>query len=223
MAEQWMARFGGKCPTNIIYYRDGVSAAQYTHVLEQEVADMKQLFRQMNPIVKPKFTVIICAKRHHIRFFPVKGNGDKNGNPHPGTLVDTGSTHPFEFDFYLAAHSAIKGTARPVHYHVIKNECGFSSELIQQLTFEHCFQYARSTTPVSMFPAVYYAHLASNRAKAHENRPAVSSGKKETHERKERETAGQSTESSFNKDLVEIPPLMAMNNQLLIRQTMWYI
>jgi eukaryotic translation initiation factor 2C len=223
MAEAWMAKFGGRCPSRVVYYRDGVSEAQYKHVLEQEVADMKHLFTQMNPAVQPKFTVIICAKRHHIRFFPLAGQGDRNGNPNPGTLVETGCTHPFEFDFYLAAHSAIKGTARPVHYHVIKNECGLSSELIQQLTFEHCFQYARSTTPVSMFPAVYYAHLASNRAKPHMNNPAVSSGKKETHERMERERAGQSTLSSSNQDLAEIPPLMPMNNQLGICSSMWYI
>lgn len=144
----------------------------------------------------------------------------------PGTLVESGCTHPFEFDFYLAAHSAIKGTARPTHYHVILNECGLSSELIQQLTFEHCFQYARSTTPVSIFPAVYYAHLASNRAKAHENKPAVSSGKKETAERrdKEKQQKDKTTASSTSdKFLAEIPPLMQMNNSLGIENTMWYI
>jgi eukaryotic translation initiation factor 2C len=177
----------------------------------------------LNPKAQPKFTVIICAKRHHIRFFPQQG--DRNKNPLPGTLVESGCTHPFEFDFYLTAHSAIKGTARPVHYHVIRNECGLSSELIQQLTFEHCFQYARSTTPVSMFPAVYYAHLASNRAKAHENKPAVSSGKKETAERRDKEKQKEESTalSTSDKNLAEIPPLMQMNNSLGIENTMWYI
>lgn len=60
-----------------------------------------------------KYVVIIGSKRHHVRFFPEAGSGqDKNGNPCPGTLVEDGVTHPREFDFYLCAHSAIKGTAR---------------------------------------------------------------------------------------------------------------
>jgi eukaryotic translation initiation factor 2C len=157
LVELWMSQpqMKGSMPQRVLYYRDGVSSGQYQHVLEQEVADMRKLFKTINPKVQPKITVIICAKRHHIRFFPAQGHGDRNGNPNPGTLVETGCTNPFEFDFYLAAHSAIKGTARPVHYHVILDECKLGPQVLQQVTFEHCFQYMRSTTPVSMFPAVY--------------------------------------------------------------------
>lgn len=96
----------------------GVSEGQYAAVLEEEVRDMKECFRKIGCKVIPKFTVVIAGKRHHIRFFPENGKGDRNGNPIPGTLVESGCTHPFEFDFYLCAHSAIKGTARPIHYQV---------------------------------------------------------------------------------------------------------
>jgi eukaryotic translation initiation factor 2C len=44
-----------------------------------------------------KWTVTVCAKRHHIRFFPKEGDkqaGDKNGNALPGTLVERDVTHP---------------------------------------------------------------------------------------------------------------------------------
>ena len=87
----------------------------------------------------PKFTVVIAGKRHHIRFFPGDRQGDRNGNPIPGTLVEAGCAHPFEFDFYLCAHSAIKGTARPVHYHVILNEGEYEAAELQSFIFEHCF------------------------------------------------------------------------------------
>lgn len=181
---------------------------------------MKEMFRGINPKVPvPKFTVVICGKRHHVRFFPGRA-GDRNENPIPGTLVETGVTHPFEVDYYLASHSAIKGTARPVHYNVIANENKYSISFIEQLTFEHCMQYARSTTPVSMVPAVYYAHLASNRATAHINAPTVSSGKKEAMEKSRK---GTTIFSSSDKTAPEAVPLIELNPNLGILQTMWYI
>lgn len=40
---QWIAKVGGgKGPSHIYYFRDGVSEGQYTHVLGQEVKDMKE-------------------------------------------------------------------------------------------------------------------------------------------------------------------------------------
>ena len=169
---------GGKMPDEVFYFRDGVSEGQYRHVLDQEVRDIKAFFRKKDPSSKPKFSVIVASKRHHVRFFPPKDQGDRNGNPIPGTLVERGATHPFEFDFYLCSHAAIKGTARPIHYHVIQNETQVSPTDLQRMIYEHSYQYVRSTTAVSMFPAVYYAHLASNRAKAHEDvAPPTSSSK----------------------------------------------
>jgi eukaryotic translation initiation factor 2C len=215
----WAAMYGGNLPQQVLYFRDGVSEGQYQFVLNQEVADMRAMFATINPKATPKFTVVICAKRHHVRFFPGR-SGDRNENPIPGTLVETGVTHPFEMDYYLASHSAIKGTARPVHYHVIANENEYSLQFIEQLTFEHCMQYARSTTPVSMIPPVYYAHLASNRAAAHRNEPAVSSGKKEHMEKGKNQNQ---TLSSSDKTATEIPPLMPLNNQNGILSSMWYI
>lgn len=100
---------------------------------------------------KTLFTVIVASKRHHIRFFPKPGFGaDKNGNPVPGTLVEQDITHPKEFDFYLNSHSAIQGTARPTHYHVLANESPCTATEIQNMIYEHCYQYMRSTTPVSL-------------------------------------------------------------------------
>lgn len=78
----------------------------------------------------------------------------------------------FEYDFYLCSHTAIQGTARPVHYHVILDEANVPVDEFQRMVYQMCYQYMRSTTPVSLFPAVYYAHLASNRARAHESAPA---------------------------------------------------
>ena len=40
--KQWVAKVGGgQLPQHIYYFRDGVSEGQYSHVLNQEVIDMK--------------------------------------------------------------------------------------------------------------------------------------------------------------------------------------
>lgn len=218
--KSWMNNIGkGALPSRVIYFRDGVSEGQYQHVIEQEIADLKALFKNINPKNDTKFTVLIGSKRHQIRFFPSGTAGDRNGNPKPGTLVETGVTNPFEFDFYLCSHAAIKGTARPMHYYCLLNEAGMGAEEIQQMLYDHCYQYARATTPVSQFPAIYYAHLASNRAIAHENRPAVSSGKKEGGPGPQKKT----DTTSSDRTPTSVPPLMALNNQMGIRTSMWYI
>lgn len=175
----------------------------------------------------------MASKRHHIRFFPGAA-GDKSQNPHPGTLVEKDVTHPFEYDFYLNSHSAIQGTARPTHYHVLMDEIGMSANELQNMIYEHSYQYMRSTTPVSLckyckyphrfshlltvkVPAVYYAHLASNRARAHENIP--SSAGPHTSE----EAMNKKSTTSSEKPPTEEKPLIPMCDITKIQTSMWYI
>ncbi|KAF2031818.1 Piwi-domain-containing protein [Setomelanomma holmii] len=217
MAKNWMQRIGqGKPPQRVLYIRDGVSEGQYAAVLEEEVRDMKECFKKLGCKEMPKFTVVIAGKRHHIRFFPDAGKGDRNNNPLPGTLVESGCTHPFEFDFYLCSHVAIKGTARPIHYQCILNEGEWLAPELQSFIFEHSYHYVRSTTPVSLHPAVYYAHLAADRSRAHQNDNPVSSGKKES-------KADQQSSTGSSSRNVEIAPLMAIQNARGLKDVMWYI
>jgi eukaryotic translation initiation factor 2C len=158
----------GHGPAHIIYFRDGVSEGQFAHVLARETTVIKEAFKRWDPHVK--VTTIVATKRHHIRMFPAAGgSSDRNGNPLPGTIVEKEVTHPHHFDFYLCSHVAIQGTARPVHYHVLEDEVGWAPNKLQQMIYEQCYTYARSTTPVSIHPAIYYAHIAGNRARVHEH------------------------------------------------------
>lgn len=118
---------------------------------------MKALLKTANPGVDIPFVVVVGSKRHHVRFFPEKG--DRNGNALPGTLVETGVTHPFENDFYLCAHAAIKGTARPMNYTVLLNEAGMSNADLQTLIYEQSYQYIRATTPISQVRSVFLSFL----------------------------------------------------------------
>ena len=187
---------------------------------------IRALLKEEDPKADPKITVVVASKRHHIRFFPDRGIGaDRNANPVPGTIVERDVTSPFDWDWYLCAHSAIQGTARPVHYQVLMDEIKVGSNQIQNWIYECSYQYMRSTTPVSLFPAIYYAHLAADRGRAHENTPASSgptSGpgfKPQTQEKPITKTAGTASEST--KSDTEYQDLLAIGQGA--RFEMWYI
>lgn len=221
LVKQWVTQVGGgRAPAQIYYLRDGVSEGQYAHVLHQEVPHIKAVMTACNN-GQPwdgKITVVVASKRHHVRAFPVgKDGADPKGNPLPGCLIERDVTMPNEFDFYLYSHIALQGTSRSVHYTVLHDDANHRPEMIQNMIYEHCYQYMRSTTSVSLHPAVYYAHLASNRAKAHEEvhateGPQGGAGFKQN-------APSRSSEPSDS----EAKPLMPLFNVNGIMFAMWYI
>ena len=238
LLKQWSLRLNGKNPpAHIYYFRDGVSEGQFAKVINEEVAHMKKAIANLWPSSMVQWTVIVCTKRHHIRIFPKDNDsmaGDKNGNPLPGTLVEHDVTHPFEYDFYLNSHSAIQGTARPVHYQVLLDEAKVPVNDLQKLIYQHCYQYMRSTTPVSLFPAVYYAHLASKRAACHDPTPSSQGpqgGQKFEDKRRDEMARGSRSSQSGNPQPTEAKPLLPLGNPdqnpslsvEKLRTTMWYI
>ncbi|KAH1338083.1 hypothetical protein KXX67_000930 [Aspergillus fumigatus] len=179
LIREWMATVGeGRAPEHVYYFRDGVSTGQFEQVLQQEVFDIKAIFMKLTQDqFKGKFTVIVANKRHHLRAFPRPGDrnsADRNGNPLPGTLITRDVTSPHDWDFLLYSHIALQGTSRPVHYHVILDQIKHKAQELENMIYDHCYQYMRSTTSVSLFPAVYYAHLIATRARHHEDVPASS-------------------------------------------------
>jgi eukaryotic translation initiation factor 2C len=137
-------------PANIIYYRDGVSEGQYRQVRDIELKAIEAAHRTFAPGGKTlnipgknsqggvKITAIVGVKRHHTRFYPIfDKDKDKFGNKNclPGTWVDRAVTSPYYNDFYLQSHSGIKGTARPTHYFILRNDginsCKSTDELRQ--------------------------------------------------------------------------------------------
>ncbi|CAG8516305.1 10444_t:CDS:10 [Funneliformis caledonium] len=160
----------GRKPERILFYRDGVSEGQFSQVLESEVAAVKAACASLDPKYKPTLTFIVVQKRHHTRFFPMeKRDTDRTGNCLPGTVVETGITRPFDFNFYLQSHAGLQGTSRSTHYSVLHDENDFTpKELgIQELSYNLCYVYARATRAVSVITPVYYAHIVCKRARFH--------------------------------------------------------
>jgi eukaryotic translation initiation factor 2C len=163
-------------PPPAVLTEGGADALRPSQVLQHEVGALRAAFAELEADYTPCLTFVVCGKRHHARFFagstaaPGAGKRPPGGaggatNPPPGTVVDTGVTHPRQFDFYLVAHAAGKGTARPTHYHVLLDENGLSADALQALTYRQCHLWARCTSSVSLVPAAYYAHLAAFRAR----------------------------------------------------------
>ncbi|KAI0835954.1 Piwi-domain-containing protein [Hypoxylon sp. FL0890] len=166
-------------PKNILVYRDGVSEGQFKTVLEKELpllrAACQKVYQTSYQKEKlPKITVVIVVKRHHTRFYPTKsGDADKKSNPQPGTVVDRGVTEARNWDFFLQAHQAIQGTARPIHYFVAHDEIFQDMKRqdavnsLEHITHGLCYTYGRATRAVSVCTPAYYADLVCDRARCY--------------------------------------------------------
>ena len=170
-------------PENIIVYRDGVSEGQYDLVLRDELPALRKACEDVYPAPmtkdgRPHITIAIVGKRHHTRFYPTKKEeADRSWNPQNGTVVDRGVTEARNWDFFLQAHCAIKGTARPAHYYIIydqifrnrKLQAPFASaaDAFEDLTHNLCYLFGRATKAVSICPPAYYADLVCERARCY--------------------------------------------------------
>lgn len=100
LVEQFKAKAGSR-PQKLVCFRDGCSEGQFEQVLNLEVNLIRVALQKLDKAYKPKITYIVCAKRHHMSFFPeTAADGDgRTGNAKAGTTVDTAITSPFQFDW----------------------------------------------------------------------------------------------------------------------------
>ncbi|KAL8813818.1 MAG: hypothetical protein Q9223_006918 [Gallowayella weberi] len=165
----WQKKNNGAFPERVFIYRDGVSEGQYRTLLVDELPQVREACRKRYPGGKgPKISIIVCGKRHHTRFYPTSAqNADRSTNCKNGTVVDRGVTMEKGWDFFLQAHTAIKGTAKPTHYVVILDENGMNADGLEALTHNLCYLFGRATKAVSLCPPAYYADLLCERGRAY--------------------------------------------------------
>lgn len=170
-------------PENILVYRDGVSEGQYQAVLDEELPLLRAACRETYPPADharglPRLTLVVVGKRHHTRFYPTKeADADRSGNTAPGTVVDRGVTEARSWDFFLQAHAALQGTARPAHYFVVLDEvfrqrharsrATDAADELQELTQNMCYVFGRATKAVSICTPAYYADILCERARCY--------------------------------------------------------
>lgn len=182
--ESWKRKNGVAYPENILVYRDGVSEGQHSLVLKNELPLLKDACAQLYDQQKqnhPRISIIIVAKRHHTRFAPTKeNNSDRGNNCKPGLVVDRGITESGSWNFFLQAHKAVQGTARPGFYTVIHDEIfrsytdhlrtqgrlngASAADICQEITHSLCYSFGRATKAVGIVTPTYYADLVCDRA-----------------------------------------------------------
>lgn len=163
-------------PENVVIFRDGVSEGQFSQVLDIELPSIREACtaKYGAKAKQPKISIIVSVKRHQTRFYPTdRDQKTDSGNIMPGTVVDRGVTQARYWDFFLTAHNALQGTARPAHYTVLLDEIfraryklNAANEL-EKVTHELCYLYGRATKAVSICPPAYYADIVCERARAH--------------------------------------------------------
>ncbi|KAF9486258.1 Piwi-domain-containing protein [Pholiota conissans] len=184
-------------PRNIVMFRNGVFEGDYEAIEKKETMVVKAAFlkiweRYRRRESLPNITFVVVERRlallfqaklhvtltwieicsHHVVFFPIPLlEGDKTGNCHPGSVVDTGITHPVYPDFYLQSHAISQDTCRSSHYVVLKDEVFNSTKadtsMIQSLAYSLCYVYAKATRSTSIPVPVYYADIVCSRRDIH--------------------------------------------------------
>ncbi|KAJ4409290.1 hypothetical protein N0V91_002646 [Didymella pomorum] len=102
--KSWYTMHIKNWPANIVYYRDCVSESQFDNVVTTELPKFKKAFQLLADDLQAK---------------------DENGIPTAWS--------PYYSDFCLQSHNGIKGTTRPRHYFVLRNEIEASTAALQQL------------------------------------------------------------------------------------------
>ena len=173
-------------PENILIYRDGVSEGQYDIVLDTELPLLRKACKEVYPAQDtkkglPRITIIVVGKRHHTRFYPTRPqDASRSENTQSGTVVDRGVTETKNWDFFLQAHDALKGTARPAHYFIVHDEIfpkrrvppylgnnANTADVLEDLTHNMSYLFGRATKAVSICPPAYYADILCERARCY--------------------------------------------------------
>lgn len=139
-------------PEKIIMYRDGIGEGNIHHCLIQEVGDINNTLQPLYPDRKVPLTFIVVSKRLNTRIFM------NNGNPPPGTVVDSTITLPTMYDFFLISQSVNQGTVSPTSYNIIYDALNLKPDVAQQLTYKLCHMYFNWSGTIRLPAPCQYAH-----------------------------------------------------------------
>ncbi|XP_053561566.1 piwi-like protein 4 [Bombina bombina] len=154
--EKWKKCNNATLPNRIIVYRDGVGDGQLRMVLDYEVPQLLNSFKETISNYRPKLSVIVVRKKCNTRFYTETHKGIQN--PVLGTVVDSEATRPEWYDFYLISQIARQGSVNPTYYNVLFDENGLKPDHMQRLTYKMCHLYFNWPGVVRVPAPCQYAH-----------------------------------------------------------------
>lgn len=163
--EVFAKNHGNSLPTDIIIYRDGVSAAERSHVVSREISQFTQAFNETYNAAstRPKINLLIVNKRIIQSFFVVDGHG-RLSNPPSGSIIDRDVVETKqtklsnEFDFFLVPVYGTQGCMRPTHFFVPLAQSNLTRSELQTLTYSLCHYYFNWAGPIKVPAPCMYAH-----------------------------------------------------------------
>jgi len=155
----------GSPPKKIIFYYNGLTEGQFESAYKYAIPLVKDGIQEANGGSPIALTVISEQSLNGVRLFPV--NFPSNGKDHEfnvshGTVVDKTIVHPVFPEFYLMAHSALKGTGRVPRYTIIHDENDYSLNVLEGIThalsYEHQIVSRATKLPTPIYVAEGYAN-----------------------------------------------------------------
>ncbi|CAG8983837.1 hypothetical protein HYALB_00005475 [Hymenoscyphus albidus] len=176
-------------PKMLLFYRDGVSESQYDMVRDQEVPEIRagctsalahlkaanqalyvKLMGNQTPAdFRYALVVVVAAKRHNTRFYPVTTTAGNNVNLTAGKAFEQSILPPTYESFFLQSHRSRLGTARSSYYVVITNvdrqnsPVGLPIPRLQEITNKLCYTSSRTTNGISIATPARYADYVCDR------------------------------------------------------------
>ncbi|CAD5230384.1 unnamed protein product [Bursaphelenchus xylophilus] len=133
-------------PKTVVFYYSGASDGQYDNILRLGSPFIKYGIKQACDVDVPLCLICVSKDNNFSIFpneFPQPSNRVTNGdyNVPAGTVIDERAVHPLYTQFFLVAHTAIKGTARVPRYTVLMNEPDFSLDILEAMSYALCHEH----------------------------------------------------------------------------------
>lgn len=161
-------------PTRVLIFRGSAIDAEFSRLLDLEVRHIGMAIRSMieqefKGSKMPSFTLIGISRQHNTRLLKLVNEireDDKAPaqNVAPGTILDHTVTNQQFPQFIFVAHKALQGCAKPCVATIIAQRGQeLPIKLIQQMTFNMCFQHEIVPLGISVPAPVRSAEQLANR------------------------------------------------------------
>lgn len=144
-----------KMPEKVLFYRDGVGQSFIEHILKSEVSGIIAAMEKKYTLKRPRITVVLVTKRISDKLATADPTPN---NPPPGTVVESGISHPEHTSFLLVAQKVTQGSANPTKYQLVYDENDTNLDDLLRLTHNLCWGYFNWLGPVKVPAPVQYAH-----------------------------------------------------------------